>query len=163
MFLSLYYRLKPFIPRWLQIAVRGVLVRRKRRRVGDIWPIDPRSATPPPGWAGWPDGKKFAFVLTHEALLQDSLVRFFRPEDEEGLARAMVEMVYDEELRRRLVTNASVFVAQNSWEVKKGEYLALVDSLVQGARHRAQGVGFRRGHPLRYWFVEFLGFLEFVV
>jgi hypothetical protein len=39
---------------------------RKRLRCADIWPIDPASATPPIGWDGWPDGKKFALVLTHD-------------------------------------------------------------------------------------------------
>ena len=32
----------------------------------DTWPIDPRSAKPPEGWTGWPEGKKFALVLTHD-------------------------------------------------------------------------------------------------
>ncbi len=32
----------------------------------DAWPIDPSSADPPAGWLGWPDGKRFAFVLTHD-------------------------------------------------------------------------------------------------
>ncbi len=32
----------------------------------DVWPIDPKSGAAPPNWPGWPDGKKFAFVLTHD-------------------------------------------------------------------------------------------------
>jgi hypothetical protein len=32
----------------------------------NVWPIDPQSANPPEGWVGWPDKKKFAFVLTHD-------------------------------------------------------------------------------------------------
>jgi glycosyltransferase involved in cell wall biosynthesis len=39
---------------------------RKRRRVGDSWPIMPGSERPPKGWPGWPDGKKFAVILTHD-------------------------------------------------------------------------------------------------
>jgi predicted glycosyltransferase/peptidoglycan/xylan/chitin deacetylase (PgdA/CDA1 family) len=31
-----------------------------------VWPIDPNSVKPPEGWQGWPDGKKFALVLTHD-------------------------------------------------------------------------------------------------
>ena len=31
-----------------------------------IWPIDPNSVKPPEGWQGWPEGKKFALVLTHD-------------------------------------------------------------------------------------------------
>lgn len=32
----------------------------------ETWPINPRAATPPQDWTGWPGGKKFAFVLTHD-------------------------------------------------------------------------------------------------
>jgi hypothetical protein len=66
MYLTLYYRLKPLIPRRLQIVVRGAVARRKRERSAHIWPIDERSAAPPSGWAGWPEGKSFALVLTHD-------------------------------------------------------------------------------------------------
>jgi hypothetical protein len=39
---------------------------RKRLRFKDVWPIDHKAAKKPEGWGGWPDGKKFAFVLTHD-------------------------------------------------------------------------------------------------
>lgn len=32
----------------------------------DTWPIMPGSERPPEGWPGWPDGKRFALVLTHD-------------------------------------------------------------------------------------------------
>jgi hypothetical protein len=63
---KLYYQIKPFIPRWVQIQVRRQVVLRKRARYSHIWPIDPNAGTPPEGWSGWPDGKKFAFVLMHD-------------------------------------------------------------------------------------------------
>lgn len=31
-----------------------------------VWPIDEGSSQPPKGWKGWPDGKQFALVLTHD-------------------------------------------------------------------------------------------------
>ena len=31
-----------------------------------IWPIDKNAANPPYNWAGWPEGKKFALILTHD-------------------------------------------------------------------------------------------------
>jgi hypothetical protein len=37
-----------------------------RRRYSHVWPIDPKSGAAPRGWNGWPDGKKFALVLTHD-------------------------------------------------------------------------------------------------
>jgi hypothetical protein len=39
---------------------------RKRKQSADIWPILESAGRPPQGWKGWPDGKQFAFVLTHD-------------------------------------------------------------------------------------------------
>jgi hypothetical protein len=66
MLMELYYVLKPFIPRRLQIALRRGAARRRRRSCSQVWPIDPVSAAPPPDWSGWPEGKRFALVLTHD-------------------------------------------------------------------------------------------------
>jgi glycosyltransferase involved in cell wall biosynthesis len=62
----IYYQLKPFIPRALRAAVRRKIALRLEARVQDVWPIMPGSEQTPPGWQGWPDGKKFALVLTHD-------------------------------------------------------------------------------------------------
>lgn len=64
--LKSFYRIKPLIPRRLQIAMRRIRVRIKLRTHGDVWPIDEKSAIHPKGWKGWPGGKRFAFVLTHD-------------------------------------------------------------------------------------------------
>jgi predicted glycosyltransferase len=61
-----YYRIKPAIPRAIRLSVRRWLALRKRGRVEDIWPIAPGSEQPPQNWEGWPGGKKFALVLTHD-------------------------------------------------------------------------------------------------
>ena len=63
---SLFYTLKPCIPRRLQIFLRRRIAHQKRRKYSHIWPIDPNSAAPPFGWKGWPDGKQFALVLSHD-------------------------------------------------------------------------------------------------
>jgi hypothetical protein len=63
---SFYYHLKPLIPRWVQIALRRRIVIRKRAKYARVWPIDPAAAKVPAGWTGWPDGKRFALVLTHD-------------------------------------------------------------------------------------------------
>ena len=63
---DIYYRLKPLIPAALRMGLRRRIAARTRRRVSDIWPIMPASERVPPGWSGWPDGKKFALVLTHD-------------------------------------------------------------------------------------------------
>jgi uncharacterized protein len=62
----IYYRVKPFIPRPLRTALRRSLARRLEERVRHVWPIMPGSQYAPAGWQGWPEGKKFAVVLTHD-------------------------------------------------------------------------------------------------
>src|SRR5262249_9358571 len=62
----IYYGLKPFVPHSLRTAIRRKLALRLQKRVGDVWPIMPGSERPPRGWPGWPEGKKFAVVLTHD-------------------------------------------------------------------------------------------------
>jgi len=63
---TIYYHLKPFIPRQLQILLRRRLILRKRLSCTDVWPIDEKAGKPPDGWSGWPDNKQFALVLTHD-------------------------------------------------------------------------------------------------
>ena len=58
--------LKPFLPRRLQILIRRTLINVFLPFYGDVWPIDPKSSRPPEGWTGWPEGKKFALILTHD-------------------------------------------------------------------------------------------------
>jgi len=48
------------------MAIRRRFASRLRDSVAKIWPIMPGSERPPEGWAGWPEGKKFALVLTHD-------------------------------------------------------------------------------------------------
>lgn len=62
----LYYQLKPFVPQRLRWAVRRHHARALRRRHHDVWPINQAAAATPAGWPGWPDGKRFALVLTHD-------------------------------------------------------------------------------------------------
>jgi hypothetical protein len=50
----------------LQISLRRQIAQYKLKKYAHIWPIDPNSAAPPPGWKGWPDGKQFALVLSHD-------------------------------------------------------------------------------------------------
>lgn len=62
----LYYRIKPLMPYRLRYAMRRHLAMRKLRQPGLNWPIDERAGVTPSGWNGWPEGKEFAFVITHD-------------------------------------------------------------------------------------------------
>lgn len=71
----LYYTFKPLLPQGMRLAVRSWLAARKLRQVGDTWPVAPGSERAPEGWPGWPDGKRFALVLTHDVEGQAGLDR----------------------------------------------------------------------------------------
>lgn len=61
-----YYGLKPYLPWRVRMAMRRVWATSKRGRVSEKWPIDPAASRVPDGWPGWPNGKKFAFVVSHD-------------------------------------------------------------------------------------------------
>lgn len=62
----LYYHTKPFLPVRLRWMLRRFYAARILRRSRDIWPIKESAGHPPQQWCGWPDQKRFAFVLTHD-------------------------------------------------------------------------------------------------
>jgi peptidoglycan/xylan/chitin deacetylase (PgdA/CDA1 family) len=57
---------KPVLPRRIQVFLRVKEVAIKRGRYNDTWPILEGTDKQPGGWRGWPDGKKFALILTHD-------------------------------------------------------------------------------------------------
>ncbi len=70
-----YYSIKPWLPWRLRHAVKTIRARWLLKSCGDVWPIKETAALKPEGWPGWPDGKKFAFVLTHDVESQAGLDR----------------------------------------------------------------------------------------
>jgi glycosyltransferase involved in cell wall biosynthesis/peptidoglycan/xylan/chitin deacetylase (PgdA/CDA1 family) len=70
-----YYLLKPIMPWRLRLALRRWRADRQRRAFVDVWPIDPKAARAPLEWPGWPNGKRFAFVLTHDVEGSKGLTR----------------------------------------------------------------------------------------
>ncbi len=71
----LYYFAKPFLPRAAQIALRRLHASRVLRRSRHLWPINAAAGTKPANWSGWPQGKQFALVLTHDVEGQRGLER----------------------------------------------------------------------------------------
>jgi glycosyltransferase involved in cell wall biosynthesis len=101
----IYYGLKPFVPQSLRTAIRRSLALRLRKRIADVWPIMPGSERPPENWPGWPAGKKFAFVLTHDV------------EGKAGLGKCRSLMQLELELGFRSSFN---FVPEGSYRVPAG-------------------------------------------
>src|SRR5262245_54475322 len=80
--MSAYYRLKPRLPRRLQLTLRRLYARRQARTAFPRWPIEPllverrhsdlraelerRGAERIPTIASWPEGRRFAAILTHD-------------------------------------------------------------------------------------------------
>lgn len=75
---------------------------RLRGQVGNIWPIMPGSERPPQGWPGWPGGKKFAVVLTHDV------------ESKAGLGKCPFLMQLEADLGFRSSFN---FIPEGSYQV----------------------------------------------
>jgi peptidoglycan/xylan/chitin deacetylase (PgdA/CDA1 family) len=131
----IYYRLKPLMPRHLQIALRRLYARRIRRRLeaGEIfprWPIEPilverrnaelrdellrTGADRVPFVRPWPRGHRFAYILTHDV------------EGPRGVAN--IERVLEVERRHGMVS---------SWNLVADDYA--VDPAILDSIRRAGG------------------------
>jgi hypothetical protein len=107
-----YYLLKPIIPRRLQLFLRRQIVKMHRTKYSDIWPIDRRSSEKPDGWEGWPEGKQFALILTHDvdtALGQEKCRDLMRLEMKHGFRSSFnfvpERYTVNAELRSLLIKN----------------------------------------------------------
>jgi predicted glycosyltransferase len=120
----LYYRIKPLVPTSVRMPVRRWFAQSKRKDVGNVWPILPGSEKPPQDWAGWPEGKQFALVLTHDV------------EGQTGLAKCRQLMEVEQKLGFRSSFNF----------VPEGEYVA-----PRALHEELRGNGFEVGvHDLRH-------------
>jgi len=60
----------------------------------------------------------------------DSIVKFFNPDDVNDLAQSMLTLIKDKKQRDTLRDNALCFVEDYQWSKKKNKYFDLVDSLI---------------------------------
>ena len=63
------------LPLSLRLALRRRNAQSRRKSCANVWPIDERAGAAPPAWPGWPDGKRFALVLTHDVMSNRGLGR----------------------------------------------------------------------------------------
>ena len=75
-----------------------------------------------------------------QCFFDDSLIRYFRAEDEADLAAAVVAVYQDSGLRDRLIAAGLRYTTKNSWQTKIREYLALVDALTSATRNTSRAV-----------------------
>jgi len=81
-----YYHVKPFVPQVVRWALRRQRAASIRRTHAAEWPINESAGEAPCGWPGWPQGKQFALVLTHDVETQQGV--------DKVRALAEVEMQY---------------------------------------------------------------------
>jgi glycosyltransferase involved in cell wall biosynthesis len=65
----------------------------------------------------------------HAYYYDDSIIRYYEHDDESALAECIVQMQRDPQLRAGYASRAAIYASKNNWQVKKVEYLQLVDSL----------------------------------
>ena len=113
---TVYYNLKPFIPRRLQLYFRRHISRRKRLSCGHEWPILERAGIVPQYWSGWPEKKQFAFILIHDiesAEGQDKTRLLMELEIEKGF-RSCFNFIPE---RYTVSTELRILLDQNGLEV----------------------------------------------
>ncbi len=66
----------------------------------------------------------------HSYYYNDSMVKFFEPENERELAIAVIALYKNEEERKRLIENSQKFIQNNSWAIIKNVYLEVIDRLL---------------------------------
>lgn len=99
--LKLYYHAKPFLPWSLRMAVRRYFAHKKRLRHQSVWPIDSSAGEKPSTWTGWPDGKQFAFLLSHDVETQlgyDILDQLLAIEESHGF-RSVINFIPEGQYR----------------------------------------------------------------
>jgi glycosyltransferase involved in cell wall biosynthesis len=66
----------------------------------------------------------------HAYYYDDSIIQYYENDDETQLAQQIVRLRKDPVLRAALVSKAKEHVEENTWNARKHEYIALLDSLV---------------------------------
>ncbi len=63
---SIYFTLKPLLPDRFRTLLRKWHSQRMIGQPHAAWPINEAAGRTPLGWCGWPGGKQFAVILTHD-------------------------------------------------------------------------------------------------
>ncbi len=102
---KVYYGIKPLLPASFRWTVRRWYAGRIRAATRHCWPVLPGSERAPTGWPGWPEGKKFGLLLTHDV------------EGQAGLDKCRQLMELEKHLGFRASFN---FIPEGEYQVSKG-------------------------------------------
>ncbi|HEY5814599.1 MAG TPA: glycosyltransferase [Terrimicrobiaceae bacterium] len=148
-FNDLYFSLRTFIPPIVRREIRRRFVTRQRRQVKDFWPIQPASEQPSQTWRGWPEEKRFAFVLSHDVEGQRGLDRV------RGIARLELELGFRSsfnfvpEGEYRVPTSLRRWLTEHGFEV--GVHDLHHDGKLYSSREEFQDRAKRINGYLRHW------------
>lgn len=109
---TLFYQLKPIMPRNVQIFLRRRLIASKLTSCNGYWPIDESAGIEPLIWHKWPLGKRFALILTHDVekdIGQERCIHLLNVEKKLGFVSSFnfvpERYMVSESLRKHLVRN----------------------------------------------------------
>ncbi len=151
---DIYYEVRPYVPRTLQVMFRQQIAAASYRVKQDKWPIDRLAAGAPPLWDGWPGGKRFALVLTHDvesAVGHAQCLELAALEMTRGFRSSFNFVIQDyhvsEPLRRCLVENGYEIgihgVYHDGKEFKSREIFEKRAPIINRCLNEWQSVGFR--------------------
>ena len=59
----------------------------------------------------------------------ESMVKFFKSDNDRDLSDAILVLMKDQDLRKRLVENSQKYIRENNWEIKKHVYIDIIKGL----------------------------------
>ena len=77
----------------------------------------------------------------HQLYFKDDLIQFFESENVDDLAAKIMELMHGPQRRDVLRARGLAFIEQNNWDVKRNEYLDLVDHIVKGGPNQSAPAG----------------------
>jgi len=165
----IYYGIKPFISRKLLLYIRSRYALQQRLRNKATWPIFERAARTPVPWTGWPDGKQFALVLTHDVDTQrghEKCRQLISLEENLGFRSSFnfvpEDYVLDETLREYLVNHGfevGVHGLKHNGNMFRSKEVFLENAAkINGYLNKWQAVGFRA--PCMYHNLEWIQNLD---
>lgn len=166
---QIYYGIKPFISRKLLLYIRRRYVLHLKLRNKATWPILERAARTPVSWTGWPNGKQFAMVLTHDVDTQrghEKCRQLISLEEKLGFRSSFnfvpEDYVLDETLREYLVNHGFEVgvhgLKHNGNMFRSKEVFLEKAAKINGYLNKWQAVGFRA--PCMYHNLEWIQHLD---
>lgn len=128
--------------------MRRAHARRIRSKAGNTWPIAPGSERPPDGWSGWPEGKRFAVILTHDVEGQKGYDQI------KDLARLEVELGFRSSFNLVPEGTYRVDPLLRDWLIARGFEVGVHDLHHDGKLYRSREEFIRRARKINRYLKE---------